>query len=103
MARSNMSDVTIHKNMLLRIVCVEENCRLRQKYSICLLEEVAMLGCFADKARVCRMMFCESVPFLIALQHGYGYLQSTYVWLSLCLGFIEIYHIVYFVKIVLKS
>ena len=26
-----MSDVTIHKNMLLRKVCVEENCRLRQK------------------------------------------------------------------------
>lgn len=44
MAQSNMSDVTIRKNMLLRKVCVEENCRLRQKYSICLLEEVVMLG-----------------------------------------------------------
>lgn len=70
MAQSNMSDVTIHKNMLLRKVCVEENCRLRQKYSICLLEEVVVLGYFADKAQVCRTMFCESVPFLIALQHG---------------------------------
>ena len=37
-----------------------------------------MLGYFADKAQVCRTMFCESVPFLIALQHDYGYLQSTY-------------------------
>ena len=79
MAQSNMSDVTIHKNMLLRKVCVEENCRLRQKYSICLLEEVVVLGYFADKAQVCRTMFCESVPFLIALQHDYGCLQSTYV------------------------
>ena len=74
-----MSDVTIHKNMLLRKVCVEENCRLRQKYSICLLEEVVVLGYFADKAQVCRTMFCESVPFVIALQHDYGCLQSTYV------------------------
>ena len=65
MAQSNMSDVTIHKNMLLRKVCVEENCRLRQKYSICLLEEVVVLGYFADKAQVCRTMFCESVPFLL--------------------------------------
>ena len=73
-----MSDVTIHKNMLLRKVCVEENCRLRQKYSICLLEEVVVLGYFADKAQVCRTMFCESVPFLIALQHDYGCSQSTY-------------------------
>ena len=78
MAQGNMSDVTIHKNMLLRKVCVEENCRLRQKYSICLLEEVVVLGYFADKAQVCRTMFCESVPFLIALQHDYGCLQSTY-------------------------
>lgn len=54
-----MSDVTTHKNMLLRKVCVEENCRLRQKYSICLLEEVVVLGYFADKAQVCRTMFCE--------------------------------------------
>ena len=53
MAQSNMGDVTIHKNMLLRKVCVEENCRLRQKYSICLLEEVVVLGYFADKAQVC--------------------------------------------------
>ena len=37
MAQSNMSDVTIHKNMLLRRVDIEEKCRLRQKYSICLL------------------------------------------------------------------
>ena len=74
-----MNDVTIHKNMLLRKVCVEENCRLRQKYSICLLEEVVVLGYFADKAQVCRTMFCESVPFVIALQHDYGCLQSTYV------------------------
>ena len=44
MAQGNMSDVTIHKNMLLRKVCVEENCRLRQKYSICLLEEVVVLS-----------------------------------------------------------
>ena len=73
-----MSDVTIHKNMLLRKVCVEENCRLRQKYSICLLEEVVMLGCFASKAQVCRTIFCESVSFLYALQHDYGSLQSTY-------------------------
>ena len=73
-----MSDVTIHKNMLLRKVCVEENCRLRQKYSICLLEEVVVLGYFADKAQVCRTMFCESVPFLIALSHDHGCLQSTY-------------------------
>ena len=73
-----MSDVTIHKNMLLRKVRVEENCRLRQKYSICLLEDVVVLGYFADKAQVCRTMFCESVPFLIALQHDYGCLQSTY-------------------------
>ena len=48
MAQSNMREVTIHKNMLLRKVCVEENCRLRQKYSICLLEEVVVLGYFAD-------------------------------------------------------
>lgn len=67
MAQSNMSDVTIRKNMLLRKVFVEENCRLRQKYSICLLEEVVVLGYLADKAQVCRAMFCESVPFLIAL------------------------------------
>ena len=78
MVQSNMSDVTIHKNMILRKVCVEENCRLRQKYSICLLEEVVVLGYFADKAQVCRTMFCESVPFLIALWHDYGCLQSTY-------------------------
>ena len=78
MAQSNMRDVTIHKNMLLRKVCVEENCRLRQKYSICLLEEVVVLGYFADKAQVCRTMFCESVLFLFALQHDYGYRQSTY-------------------------
>ena len=38
-----------------------------------------MLGYFADKAQVCRTMFCESVPFVIALQHDYGCLQSTYV------------------------
>lgn len=57
---------------------IAENCRLRQKYSICLLEEVVMLGYFADKAQVCRTMFCEFVPFLIALQHDYGCLQSTY-------------------------
>lgn len=63
MVQSNMSDVTIDKNMLLRKVCVEENCRLRQKYSICLLEEVVVLGCFARKARVCGRMFCKSVPF----------------------------------------
>ena len=44
MAQSNMRDVTIHKNMLLRRVGIEENCRLRQKYSICLLEEVVVLG-----------------------------------------------------------
>ena len=50
-----------------RRVGVEENCRLRQKYSICLLEEVVVLGYFADKAQVCRTMFCESVPFVIAL------------------------------------
>lgn len=64
--------------MLLRRVSIEENCRLRQKYSICLLEEVVVLGYFADKAQVCGKMFCESVPFLIALQHDYGSLQSTY-------------------------
>ena len=46
---------------------LEENCRLRQKYSICLLEEVVVLGYYADKAQVCGTMFCESVPFLIAL------------------------------------
>ena len=67
MAQCNMSDVTLYKNMLLRRVGIEEKCRLRQKYSICLLEEVVMLGYFADKAQVCRTMFCESVPFLIAL------------------------------------
>ena len=67
MAQSNMRDVTIHKNMLLRRVGIEENCRLRQKYSICLLEEVVVLGYFADKAQVYRTMLCESVPFLIAL------------------------------------
>ena len=78
MAQSNMRDVTIHKNMLLRRVGIEENCRLRQKYLICLLEEVVVLGYFADKAQVCRPMFCESVPFLIALQHDCGSLQSTY-------------------------
>ena len=64
MAQSNMSDVTIHKNMLLGRVGIEENCRMRQKYSICLLEEVVVLGYFASKARVCRIIFCESVPFL---------------------------------------
>ena len=78
MAQSNMNDVTIHKNMLLRKVWVEENCRLRQKYSICLLEEVVVLGYFADKAQVYRTMFCESVLFVIALQHDYRCLQSTY-------------------------
>ena len=78
MAQSNRRDVTIHKNMLLRKVCIEEKCRLRHKYSICLLEEVVVLGYFADKAQICRTMFCESVPFLIALQHDYGCLQSTY-------------------------
>ncbi len=67
MVQGNMRDVTIHKNMLLREVFVEENCRLRQKYSICLLEEVVVLGYFADKAQVCGTMFCEFVPFLIAL------------------------------------
>ena len=67
MAQRNMSDVTLYKNMLLRRVGIEENCRLRQKYSICLLEEVVVLGYFADKAQVCGTMFCESVPFLIAL------------------------------------
>ena len=78
MAQSNMSDVTIRKNMLLRKVCVEENCRMCQKYSICLLEEVVVLGYFADKAQVCRVMLYEAVPFLIALQHDYGCPQSTY-------------------------
>ena len=77
MTQSNMSDVIIYKNMLLRKVCVEENCRLRQKYSICLLEEVVVLGYFAGKARICGMMFCESVPFYV-LQHDYRCLQSTY-------------------------
>ena len=67
MAQSNMSEVTVHKNMLLRRVGIEENCRLRQKYSICLLEEVVVLGYFADKAQVCGTMFRESVSFLIAL------------------------------------
>ena len=67
MAQSNLSDVILYKNMLLRRVGIEEKCRLRQKYSICLLEEVVMLGYFADKAQVCRTVFCESVPFLIAL------------------------------------
>lgn len=67
MVQSNKSDVTIHKNMLLRRVGIEENCHLRQKYSICLLEEVVVLGCFADKAQGCRAMFYESVPCLIAL------------------------------------
>ena len=67
MAQSNMREVTLCHFMLLRKVCVEENCRLRQKYSICLLEEVVVLGYIADKAQVCRTMFCESVPFLIAL------------------------------------
>lgn len=51
---------------------------LHQKYSICLLEEVVVLGYFADKAQVCRAMLYESVLFLIALQHDYGCLQSTY-------------------------
>ena len=46
---------------------IEENCRLRQKYSICLLKEVVVLGYFADKAQVYRTMFCESGPFLIAV------------------------------------
>lgn len=64
MAQSNMSNVTIHKNMLLRKVGIEENCRLRQKYSICLQEKVVVLGYFASKARVCGIIFCESVPFL---------------------------------------
>ena len=62
-----MRDVIIHKNMLLRRADIEEKCRLRQKYSICLLEEVVVLGYFADKAQVCRTMFCESVPFVISL------------------------------------
>ena len=62
-----MSDVTIHKNMLLRKFRVEENCRLRQKYSICLLEEVVVLSYYADKAQVCRTMFCESVPLSYCL------------------------------------
>ncbi len=78
MTQSNMNDVTIHKYMLISKVRVEENCHLHQNYSICLLEEVVVLGYFADKAQVCRTMFCESVPFLIALQHDYGCLQSTY-------------------------
>ena len=73
-----MRDVIIHKNMLLRRVGIEEKCRLRQKYSICLLEEVVVLGYLADKAQICRTMFCESVPFLIALLHDYRCLQSTY-------------------------
>ena len=47
-----MSDVTILKNMLPRRVGIEEKCRLRQKYSICLLEEVVVLGCFANKALI---------------------------------------------------
>lgn len=38
-----MRDVTIHENMLLRRGGIEENCRLSQKYSICLLEEEAWL------------------------------------------------------------
>ena len=49
-----MSDVTMLYFMLLRRVGIEENCRFRQKYSICLLEEVVVLGYFADKAQVCR-------------------------------------------------
>jgi len=53
MAQSNRNDVDIHKSMLLRKVRVEENCHLRQKYSICLLEEVVVLGYFADKALIC--------------------------------------------------
>ena len=65
MAQRNMSDVTLYKNMLLRRVGIEEKCRLCQKYSICLLEEVVVLGYFADKVQVCRTMFCESVPFLL--------------------------------------
>ena len=61
MVQSNMSDVTIHKNVLLRKFRVEENCRLRQKYSICLLEEVVVLGYFANKAQVvgrCSVSLC---------------------------------------------
>ena len=80
MAKSNMSDVDIHKNMLLRKVCVEENCRLRQKYSICLLEEVGVLGYLTDKAQVCRTMFFESVPFLIAFSVTMGVCSQNIVY-----------------------
>jgi len=68
----------VKENSAFYRIGIEENCRLRQKYSICLLEEVVVLGYFADKAQVYRKMFCESVLFLIALQHDYGCLQSTY-------------------------
>lgn len=37
--------------MYLRGFCIEENCRLWQKYSICLLKEVVMLGFLAGRAR----------------------------------------------------
>ena len=65
MVQSKLSDVTIHRNMLLRKVCVKETCRLRQKYSICLLEEVVMLGYFADKAQFVGLYFMSLCLFLL--------------------------------------
>ena len=38
----------------------EEKCRLRQKYSICLRQEVAMLGYLADKALICGLIWSVS-------------------------------------------
>ena len=72
-----MRDVTIHKNMLLRKVCVEENCRLRQKYSICLLEEVVVLGYFADKAQVVGRCSVSLCLFLLSCSMTTSYLPYT--------------------------
>ena len=59
MAQSNMSDVTIHKNMLQR----------RQEIEVGKINMftvgVVMLSYLAGKALICRDMFCEWVPFCL--------------------------------------
>ena len=71
MAQSNMSDVTIHKNMLQRRQEIEVG-----KINMFTVGGV-MLSYLVGKALIYRGMFCEFVSFLPS-KHDYGCLQSTY-------------------------
>ena len=62
---TEISKLGYTKSAVLRGIRIEEKCRMRQKYSICLRQEVVMLGCLADKALIYGLMNCKLVPFLL--------------------------------------